>query len=137
VRNDRMILELPNDVLFDSASTAVKRAGRASIGEIAQVLRERTDRRFEVSGHTDDVAIHGARFASNWELSTARATYVVQRLIEEGVEPERLSAAGYSEFHPRVANDSPESRARNRRVDIVILTVLSAASEEPAGKAKP
>ena len=75
-----------------------------------------------IEGHTDDVPIHSARFASNWELSTARATAVVQWLIErEGMTPSRLSAAGYGEFHPRVPNDSTEARARNRRVDVVIL----------------
>jgi chemotaxis protein MotB len=75
-----------------------------------------------VEGHTDDVPIHTALFASNWELSTARATAVVQFLIEEGgIEPARLSATGYAEYRPRQANDSPAARARNRRVDIVIL----------------
>ena len=74
-----------------------------------------------IEGHTDDVPIHTVRFASNWELSTARATAVVQWLIERGgVEALRLSAAGYGEFHPRVPNESAQARARNRRVDVVI-----------------
>ena len=75
-----------------------------------------------VEGHTDDLPIHTAQFASNWELSTARATEVVQFLIDEGgIEPVRLAATGYAEYRPRQPNDSPEARARNRRVDIVIL----------------
>ena len=75
-----------------------------------------------VEGHTDDVPIHTALFASNWELSTARATRVVQFLIEDGaIEPARLAATGYAEYRPRLPNDSPDARARNRRVDILIL----------------
>jgi chemotaxis protein MotB len=85
-----------------------------------------------VEGHTDDVPIHTTQFASNWELSTARATRVVQLLIEQGGLPaDRLSAAGYGEYHPRVGNDSAANRARNRRVDIVIVDALTAEREEP------
>jgi chemotaxis protein MotB len=74
-----------------------------------------------VEGHTDDVPIRTARYQSNWELSTARASAVVAYLVEVGkLDPERLSAAGYGEFHPQVPNDSPEHRARNRRVDLVV-----------------
>ncbi|MNC88387.1 Motility protein B [compost metagenome] len=66
--------------------------------------------------------IRTSRYASNWELSTARASAVVEYLVTTtGVAPERLSAAGYGEFHPRVPNDSAEHRASNRRIDIVIL----------------
>jgi hypothetical protein len=83
-----------------------------------------------IEGHTDDRPIHTARYSSNWELSTARASAVVAFLIEtHDFAPGRLSAAGYGEFHPRVANDSPTNRARNRRVDIVILNSASAAQE--------
>ncbi|MEO7191718.1 MAG: OmpA family protein [Vicinamibacterales bacterium] len=85
-----------------------------------------------VEGHTDDTPIRGSLFSSNWELSTARATRVVRLLSEQGaVDPSRLSAAGYAEYRPRMANDSPEARARNRRVDIVVLDV-SAQQDEPA-----
>ncbi len=84
-----------------------------------------------VEGHTDDVPIHTARFASNWELSTARATIVVAYFVESGVWPTRLSAAGYAEFHPRQPNDSDASRARNRRVDVVVLNPGTVEREEP------
>jgi chemotaxis protein MotB len=85
-----------------------------------------------VEGHTDDVPIHTPQFNSNWELSTARATTVVQFLIDAGrLDPTRLSAAGYAEYRPRLPNDSPESRARNRRVDIVVLDPATAGREEP------
>ena len=68
------------------------------------------------------VPIRTSRFRSNWDLSAARASRVVEFLIERGIEPGRLSATGYGEFRPRVANDSPASRAVNRRVDVVIAT---------------
>lgn len=90
-----------------------------------------------VEGHTDDVPIHTSRFASNWELSTARATTVVAFFIEQiGIGPDRLSAAGYGEFHPRAPNDSAEHRARNRRVDIVVLNPQVSAQEEPGAAAR-
>ena len=91
-----------------------------------------------VEGHTDDVPINTSRYASNWELSTARATTVVAYLVHEiGVGPDRLSAAGYAEFHPRVPNDSAERRARNRRVDIVVLNPQTRDLEEPSAGARP
>lgn len=88
-----------------------------------------------VEGHTDDVPIHTSRYQSNWHLSTARATEVVAFFIQESkIDPHRLSAAGYAEFHPRAANDSPENRARNRRVDLVILNPATRDAEEPASR---
>jgi chemotaxis protein MotB len=85
-----------------------------------------------IEGHTDDLPIHTERFSSNWDLSTARATTVVAFLVQQvGLAPTRLSAAGYGEFHPREPNDSPEHRARNRRVDIVVLNAQTESREEP------
>jgi len=75
-----------------------------------------------VEGHTDSLPISNARYASNWELSTARATSVLAKFLEEhGVLPERVSAAGYAEFRPIATNATPEGRVRNRRVDVVLL----------------
>ena len=85
-----------------------------------------------VEGHTDDRPIRTARFPSNWELSTARATWLVAYLEQQfGIEPDRLSAAGFGEHRPIARNNSPEGRARNRRVDIVLLSEDVAISEEP------
>jgi chemotaxis protein MotB len=85
-----------------------------------------------IEGHTDDLPIHTERFSSNWALSTARATTVVAFMAQQvGLAPTRLSAAGYGEFHPREPNDSPEHRARNRRVDIVVLNAQTESREEP------
>jgi chemotaxis protein MotB len=74
-----------------------------------------------VEGHTDNTPIHTAKFPSNWELSTARATYILQYLINTKVPPARMSAVGYGEYRPVVSNATPEGRAENRRVDVVIL----------------
>jgi chemotaxis protein MotB len=75
-----------------------------------------------VEGHTDNIPIHTAEFDSNWELSTARATRIARSFIDlKAMPPDRISAAGYAEFHPVVPNDSPEGRAENRRVDLVVM----------------
>ena len=75
-----------------------------------------------VEGHTDNIPIHNAEFDSNWELSSARATRIARLLLElHAISPDRLSAAGYAEFHPVVGNDSAEGRAENRRVDLVVM----------------
>ncbi|MCC6553216.1 MAG: OmpA family protein [Polyangiaceae bacterium] len=124
IRDGRMLIELPNDVLFDSAKTDIKPAGRAALVEIAGVLAGMPGRKLQVAGHTDNVKIKGNRFASNWELSTARALAVVKLLVESGVPPESLSAAGYGEFSPAVANDTPENRAKNRRIEIALIPAL-------------
>ena len=84
-----------------------------------------------VEGHTDDRPILSSKYESNWELSTARAARVVEFLVDEGLPPERLSAAGYGEFRPRVPNDTWQSRARNRRVDIVVLDGAASVQARP------
>jgi chemotaxis protein MotB len=81
-----------------------------------------------VEGHSDDVPIHNDTFASNWDLSTARAMAVAMMLIDEaGFDPQRMSVAGYAQYHPVASNDTPEGRRANRRVDIVIVAVSKPA----------
>ena len=76
-----------------------------------------------VEGHSDDVPIHNAEFASNWDLSTARATAVAMMLLNEsGVDPKKIAIAGYGQYHPNASNDTPEGRRANRRVDIVVVS---------------
>ena len=103
-------------------------AGDASISpEAGRVLTALTDSLknngtpVRIEGHTDSTPISNSRFSSNWELSTARASAVLQKLIENGFPPDKLSAAGYGGFQPVADNSTPEGRAQNRRVDIVIL----------------
>jgi len=119
-RQGRMVVELANDVLFDSGKTDIKPAGKGMIGDVAKVLRTMPDRRFQVAGHTDNVKIQGGRFASNWELSTARAVTVVKLLVDGGVRATNLSAAGFGEFQPAETNDTPDGRAKNRRIEITL-----------------
>jgi chemotaxis protein MotB len=119
---------------FASGSADLSDAARAVLTEIASPLAE-LSHNVRIEGHTDDTPIRTPRFRSNWELSTARATQVIAYLQNElGLPATRLSAAGYAEFHPRVANTSPDARAQNRRVDLVILNLATAAAEEPAGR---
>jgi len=125
IRDGRMLIALESDVLFDSGKTNLKPAGQTALAKVAQVLAGITDRKYQVAGHTDDVPIHTARFPSNWELSTARAVEVVNFLIANGMKPQQVSAAGFGEFDPVVANDSPEHRAQNRRIEIVLQPNLS------------
>lgn len=91
-----------------------------AIEAIAESLRDASVP-IRVEGHTDSTPISNSRFPSNWELSTSRASTVLVRLTQTGIAPERLSAAGYGGFQPVADNGSPEGRARNRRVDVVVL----------------
>jgi chemotaxis protein MotB len=125
IRGGRMLIALPNDILFDSGQTAVKPDGKAALTRVAQVLGTVGDRDFLVAGHTDNVPIRTALFPSNWELSTRRAVEVVHILIAQGMNPKMLAAAGYGEFDPVAANDSAEHRAQNRRIEIVLQPNLS------------
>jgi chemotaxis protein MotB len=125
IRNGRMLIALPNDVLFDSGKTAIKSEGQGALGKVAQVLAGIPDRHFLIGGHTDDVPIHTGRFPSNWELSTARAVEVTRFLVQNGLRGQVLAAAGYGEFDPVTANDSPDHRAQNRRIEIVLEPNLS------------
>jgi chemotaxis protein MotB len=121
VRGGRMVLRLPNDVLFDSGSVELKPAGRKTLAYIASALGTVSGRSFQVAGHTDSKPIQSARFASNWELSTARAVEVVRFLVADGGLPPRLlSAAGYGEFDPVASNAESADRAKNRRIEITL-----------------
>jgi chemotaxis protein MotB len=116
-----LIVSLPEEAAFAVASTDVSAEARELIGKVAAAVGPTTST-IRIEGHTDNVPIRTARYASNWELSTARASAVVAYLVETaGFDPARLSAAGYGEHHPRVSNDTPGNRARNRRIDVVIL----------------
>ena len=117
---------------FAPGDAELSPAAIRAIGDLAALLQSQPHQ-IRVEGHTDDRPIRNQRFASNWELSTARATRVVQWLVEDGrIAPARLSAAGYAEYRPRVSNTEPEGRARNRRVDIVVLDAQAQDGPEPA-----
>ena len=128
IRNGRMLITLPNDVLFDSGKKKIKPEGQTALATVAQALSGIADRRFLVAGHTDNVPINTPRFRSNWELSTARAVEVTKLLIISGMRPQVVAAAGYGEFDPVASNDSPEGKSQNRRIEIIICNVNDAHS---------
>ena len=107
---------------FNSGEARLMPGAADKIKRIAAVLIQYgLDMRVE--GHSDNVPIHNAAFGSNWDLSTARAMAVATMLIDEsGVDPKRMSIAGYAQYHPAASNDTPEGRMANRRVDIVVVS---------------
>jgi chemotaxis protein MotB len=121
VRREGLVVSLKEMGFFDSGSATIRPDALNAITRLAAVLKQRPDN-LRVEGHTDNVPIHTPRFSSNWELSTARATDMIRLLITQfGLPPERLSAAGYGEFHPVASNSTVAGRAQNRRLDIVVL----------------
>ena len=117
----KLTVNILDRILFDSGEAELKPEGQRILEKIAGVLTQHTNRQVHVVGHTDDVPIR-RKFASNWELSTARATAAVRFLQERtGVDPRRLGALGYGEFHPIAPNTTAEGRAKNRRIEVVIL----------------
>jgi chemotaxis protein MotB len=121
---DKLTLSMVEKILFDSGSAEIKKNGKAVLDRVADILRSVADRQIRIEGHTDNVPIGpvlAAKFPTNWELSTARSTTVVRYLQEKGVDPGFLSAAGYSEYRPVDSNESDEGRAKNRRIEIVLI----------------
>jgi chemotaxis protein MotB len=124
-RAGKLVIQLSNDVLFASGRTELKPAGKEALTQLAHVITSVRDRQFQVAGHTDNVPIQASRYASNWELSTARALEVVKLLISQGAAPHQLSAAGFGEFDPIASNDTPDGRAKNRRIEITLQPDLN------------
>jgi chemotaxis protein MotB len=119
-RRGRMIVELPAQVLFPSGSADLTDEGTKALDDVAKILRGMHNRRFIVAGHTDNVPVANERFASNWELSSARAVRVTAQLIHGGLKPEQLVAAGYSEYDPVARNGNEVGRQKNRRIEIIL-----------------
>ncbi|MEM6731521.1 MAG: OmpA family protein, partial [Myxococcota bacterium] len=120
-RGGRMLVQMSSDVVFPPGGTRIKEEAGIAIRELAQTIASFPDRKFQVIGHSDATPIKTARFPSNWELSTQRAIEVVKLLVEAGVAPEMISAAGAAEFDPVAPNETSEEKALNRRVEIVFL----------------
>jgi chemotaxis protein MotB len=132
VQGGRVLLVLPNDVLFAAGRAEVKGDGRRVLRDVSQRLAQAKDLELQVGGHTDDTPIGTERFPSNWELSTARAVEVVRILEAGGVEARRLSAAGFGEHRPATPNDGDAGRARNRRIEIALVPDLAPVLAPPA-----
>ncbi len=114
-----------NEILFPEGGWELNRAGEQTLEKIVPTLKTLKGQRIEVNGYTDNVPIGPelkARFPSNWELSTARATDVVRYLVSKGVDPNLLSATGFGDTQPVASNDTPQGRAKNRRIELVLKT---------------
>jgi chemotaxis protein MotB len=111
-----------DEILFPSGEAELSPGGKQVLSKVGAVIKEVKDQQILVGGHTDDRPIHTERFASNWELSTARAVNVARYLVETvGVDPHRVVAAGFSQFHPRGAG-----RAQNRRIELLLTPSVDA-----------
>jgi chemotaxis protein MotB len=120
---DELKVTVANQILFPEGGWEIHRTGEETLDKMVPALKSLQGQRVEVQGYTDDVPIGPelkARFPSNWELSTARATDVVRHLTSKGVDPSILSATGFGDTHPVASNATPEGKAKNRRIEIVI-----------------
>ena len=121
---DKLTLSMVEKILFDSGSAAIKQNGKEVLARVADILGSIHDKQIRIEGHTDNVQIGpvlAEKFPTNWELSTTRSTTVVRYLQQQGVDPTFLSAAGYSEYSPLDTNETEEGKARNRRIEIVLI----------------
>ncbi len=124
IENRGLVIRVLTDkLLFSSGSATLEPTARPFLVRSANCLNVDRVNPIEVEGNTDDVPIHSSMFPSNWELSTARASAVVRYLIERSVNPLRLAAAGYADLRPVASNVTPQGRALNRRVQIVLQRI--------------
>jgi chemotaxis protein MotB len=148
VRKGKMLVRLGEELLFDSGQAQLKPSGQQALKQVALALKDIPDRDFLVAGHTDNKPLlKGSPYASNWDLSAARAVTVVRFLQSEGVDPRHLAAAGYSEFDTLDDNGGAgDPRARNRRIEVVIqpradelpaIDVSEPAAASPTATASP
>jgi chemotaxis protein MotB len=130
-----LAVEINASVLFAPAQATLQQPESIAALEAVATLLATTRQQIRVEGHTDHLPIASAVYPSNWELSSARASSVVRLFMAAGVEPARLAAVGYAEHKPVESNDTPEGRARNRRVTLLILEDLSAPVPAPPNDA--
>jgi chemotaxis protein MotB len=116
-----LIMRLSDHAVFDVGEALISPSALPLFNKIGAILR-RTSYAVRIEGHTDNLPIKTAQYPSNWELSTARAVNVLRHFIEtQDIPPQRLSAVGFGEYRPLASNDSPQQRAKNRRVEIIFL----------------
>ena len=121
IRKGKMIVKMSDKILFAPGRDRLKKDGAMAMEQVTQILAGIGGRSFQVAGHTDNVPIKSRRFKSNWELSASRAVNVVKFMVEKGMDPNRVSAAGYGQFDPVGDNNTPEGRAINRRIEITLM----------------
>ncbi len=120
----KLKVTLLNEILFPEGGWQLNQRGEQTLNKIAPTLKTLTQTRIVVDGYTDNLPIGPelkARFPSNWQLSAARATGVVQYLQSQGVNPNLMSAQGYGDTHPIASNDTPQGRAKNRRIELTLV----------------
>jgi len=135
-RKGNMVVQLPSEVLFPSASADLSKEGELAVLEVGLVLKQFPGRRFMVVGHTDSVPVKSSGYVSNWELSTARAVTVTRFLIQAGMKPDNLVAAGAAEFDPIADNKGASGRQKNRRIEIVALPDIKELPDVPLDEPK-
>ena len=132
-KDGKVYVSMENKLLFQTGSWAVGTEGRKAVVEVAKVLAANPEISVLIEGHTDNDKIIGnigGGIESNWDLSTKRATAIVNILSEnKEVKRENLTAAGRSEFAPIMSNDSPEGKAKNRRIEIILTPKLDEISK--------
>jgi len=121
----QMVVELATDVLFPAGSAVLSPEGKAAVVEVAVVLASIPDRRYQIAGHTDNVPIRTAKYRSNWDLGFDRAHSVLEAMTGAGMPTTRISASSYGEFRPTATNDTDEGKAKNRRIEIIVVPDLS------------
>ena len=114
-------VELAEQIFFDSGKAALKPGGKDVLKKVGEALKGYENKIIRVVGHTDNVPVKKSPFASNWDLSAARAITVVRFLQQVGVPPERMIAAGRGEYDPIAPNDTPKERQKNRRIEIMLV----------------
>ncbi len=115
-----VVIRINSPILFDLGEADLKPQAFPILDKIVDLTKDWPNS-IQIEGHTDDLPIHTAEFPSNWELSTARAMSVLRYFLRKGlIRPQRLSAAGYGQYHPLVPNSNPANRAKNRRVEIYV-----------------
>lgn len=120
----KLTVNMVDAVLFDTGKAEVKQGGLEVLKKVISILKGETEKAIRIEGHTDDVPISGTlakRFPTNWELSAARAINVTRFLQEQGIDPDVLSAVAYGEYKPISDNETPEGRAMNRRIEIILI----------------
>lgn len=126
IKNGKVYVSLAEQLLFGSGSIRVDKKGVEALQQLAKVLKENPDINIMVEGHTDDVPISrkSQYMENNWDLSVLRATSIVDILVDAGVDPGKITAAGKGEFSPLTTNETPEGRQKNRRTEIILTPEL-------------
>jgi len=120
----KLTMDVVDKILFDSGEATVKEEGLAVLKRVVDILKNVKDKNIRIEGHTDNVKITGRlaqKYPTNWELSYARAINVTKYLQEQGIDPKILSATAFGEYQPIADNATPEGRAKNRRIAIILL----------------